>query len=1090
MRVYANDVEVPWQNTSHGLLVRLEGGIAADSTTRWAVLPSRAASTFTAQVAVNDTGTYYEMDNGITAVRIPKTIPCPTPATWEFPPSGPKGLREIVITPSFILAPVQGIRHVDGTWTGSTPNYLYTYASWGGDGVHTGRASWNWPATEPGLVEILESGPVRAKVRITYRGLRPSYWTNFGDRFPNPHEAWAQWNNEGYYICTITLVAGQNTIGFRNETNARHNWSLNMNTGASADRFRYKGHHSSSPANGHTYEGAVMTQEVSCSAEGEALLSAAGTRDGVDWAVQTWTGNYWDGVRFKPLYGWFTWGIDTGAYFYVYNSAGGSSSKVWGILQPRTQYAEVYYEVGIYGMPAAGTPTEVGFWAIGGVQLLAPNVGRATKSAFEIYVGTKAGVPVDFSQLTDPLVAGIPPNAGWLPTTPSEVSRAFQLHAGVCQAWKQIDQALTFPDPVGGYPGMHLTRTETEALIANLEADQGPGSHYAELYQKDSTYRDVWDAFANVDGLNTKAVTVLNYCLSYITTGIDVYVNKGSHYHPNWHYWQGGNRFQEMVIRTMALISLDQVRPFISAPQKLRLKALLSMAGHITWDLDFVPFDLPYAQITLGTANMPIQYGEQRAQFACVLRYHPQFEERFAGVLENSIHNFLNGSTVPSGAIRNSPHYAGSMLVPSTDVFRQLQVSDYYDVFAPGSEIHDRLVLTSEWQLQLASPPQYRFGGRRKMVAFGNGYNEGSNHMIALIMGFINHHPTLSKRLAWVWNAYDRLLSSFYSSTGLKIIPAVLTQDPALGDADFAGSMTIMRSSWGTADECAVFMLHGYANTDHSTFQGGTVTMYLLGAPVSTTFSGYNTANNCLGPWTGSNGYIAVSELDSSDEYPSYVWNTYPRESAVYPTELKCSSHYSYYKDTYIYEPSSTMPRVTCNFEVTDHWVRRLTYYRDDLAMPVVRLQDDNDRIGDTIYTLHIMATGSYKRSDGSTIAAPTTFTGTAFAITNGQHFEFTGKWGGVNVDVYYFGPTAEAMVGMFNNDYHPDREEQEYRDATGEPTFEELQYILRIKTAGPCDTVVVPYRTRPAGLNVTQTTGGLNLVTTATIGSPRFLEN
>ena len=65
---------------------------------------------------------------------------------------------------------------------------------------------------------------------------------------------------------------------------------------------------------------------------------------------------------------------------------------------------------------------------------------------------------------------------------------------------------------------------------------------------------------------------------------------------------------------------------------------------------------------------------------------------------------------------------------------------------------------------------------------------------------------------------------------------------------------------------------------------------------------------------------------------------------------------------------------------------------------------------------------------------------------------------------MYYFGPTAQAFVGMWSHTY------------PGDP--EDKQYILRIKTAGPCDTVMVPYRTgaRPAGLDVVQIAGGLRV--------------
>ena len=51
-----------------------------------------------------------------------------------------------------------------------------------------------------------------------------------------------------------------------------------------------------------------------------------------------------------------------------------------------------------------------------------------------------------------------------------------------------------------------------------------------------------------------------------------------------------------------------------------------------------------------------------------------------------------------------------------------------------------------------------------------------------------------------------QVYSSFYGCSGMKIRPNFPTQDAALGDADFPGYMTVMRSAWGTANESAVFL--------------------------------------------------------------------------------------------------------------------------------------------------------------------------------------------------------------------------------------------------------------------------------------------
>ena len=209
---------------------------------------------------------------------------------------------------------------------------------------------------------------------------------------------------------------------------------------------------------------------------------------------------------------------------------------------------------------------------------------------------------------------------------------------------------------------------------------------------------------------------------------------------------------------------------------------------------------------------------------------------------------------------------------------------------------------------------------------------------------------------------------------------------------------------------------------------------------------------------------IPVSELAGAAT--AGTWNT--------STDLNTPVRYSFalFHDTYTYEPTTNRVDLTCNFAVSG-WVRHLTYYRDDLACPIVRLRDSNTA-GNSVFTLHMMATGAVTKPDGSTIT-PTTLTGTPFSIANGACFKFTGQWG-VSWDVYYFGPSAEAFIGIWTNTWRR-AEQAQYLAATGN-TFEEKQYILRIKTAGPCDVVVVPYLTgqRPTGLNVVQVSGGLRV--------------
>ena len=236
---------------------------------------------------------------------------------------------------------------------------------------------------------------------------------------------------------------------------------------------------------------------------------------------------------------------------------------------------------------------------------------------------------------------------------------------------------------------------------------------------------------------------------------VDVYVNLAGTHAFYWGYWMGGTRFQKIIVDLYAMISLHQVRPFLTSIQWREIKAVLSMIGHILWDNDFVPME-NWRSFNMGTANMPVQYSGMRSMIACLLKDHPQFSAKFADILETTL-NLFNNSTTAYGAPKDCPHYAGAMITPTVDVFRQFQVAGYADVFAPSSSIYDRLIGLAEWMMQVLTPPQARFGGLRKMVAYGDGWAEGSDMFIQMMMGFETHDLTLSKRLSGAWAAWESL---------------------------------------------------------------------------------------------------------------------------------------------------------------------------------------------------------------------------------------------------------------------------------------------------------------------------------------------
>ena len=142
--------EVPYQVDGSKIIVRAEGGIAANSSHIWVIASgARAAAS---QVSVTDGGTYYQIDNGLIAVRAPKTIPVDTPAVLMTDAGSRRGLVEDLRPGSSSCSDPghpSSRRHVDRHWSqllvcrahGIPHRYLIHL------GIHDQNGTTNFPAT-------------------------------------------------------------------------------------------------------------------------------------------------------------------------------------------------------------------------------------------------------------------------------------------------------------------------------------------------------------------------------------------------------------------------------------------------------------------------------------------------------------------------------------------------------------------------------------------------------------------------------------------------------------------------------------------------------------------------------------------------------------------------------------------------------------------------------------------------------------------------------------------------------------------------------------------------------------------------------
>jgi hypothetical protein len=74
------------------------------------------------------------------------------------------------------------------------------------------------------------------------------------------------------------------------------------------------------------------------------------------------------------------------------------------------------------------------------------------------------------------------------------------------------------------------------------------------------------------------------------------------------------------------------------------------------------------------------------------------------------------------------------------------------------------------------------------------------------------------------------------------------------------------------------------------------------------------------------------------------------------------------------------------------------------------------------------------------------------------NRFGFIGQWL-IDWDVYVSSEApAEALIGDWGHDWHPSTEQAQFAKANGR-TFEEAQHILRMRSAGPWQFLILPRR-------------------------------
>jgi hypothetical protein len=281
---------VPFQLLEHGRKLAIRTGLAANSRRAWRWFSNRPAMPVTPAVEVKRAEREWEISNELIAVRIPRGEAIREAKDGPVLAAAP--LLEVSAPRVHALAPIQGVRLRDGTWSGLGPNLL------------AARALKLLDAS----VEMVEAGPLKAVVQVRYDFDKPQY--SYGlVKIADP--------GPGYLRVTITVLAGQPSILVEEDTDLDEVWAMNLYNGLRPDRAQYNGHHSTDPKFGHLSDGSIYPMART----GKPLRGEPDAIVDLQYQTPQVPSYVTSAESWRYLAVWDPWIFDGGWYWQLYNSA-------------------------------------------------------------------------------------------------------------------------------------------------------------------------------------------------------------------------------------------------------------------------------------------------------------------------------------------------------------------------------------------------------------------------------------------------------------------------------------------------------------------------------------------------------------------------------------------------------------------------------------------------------------------------------------------------------------------------------------------------------------------------------------------------
>jgi hypothetical protein len=1016
-----NDVQ--YQLLDQGKRLALCTDLPAGMTKKWHWLPGRthqAAAVKQVDSKLIESG--LEITNGLVTIRIPSAEAIKNNAAERAQSSLQPLVDLFNYGPPYkrlhTLAPLQGVRLRDGSWSGNGPNTLVVYAK----------------SLTDAHVDLVESGPLKSIVRLRYEFDKPDYVygrTHVSDAGP------------GYLNVTITVVANQPSVLFEEETDLDEVWSLNMWDGVEPNQGRYCGHGATDPRFGHLPNGAVYPASHARGAM-EAIVDLQFDHPQLPCYVTSK-----DSWQILPP--WNPWVQNSGWYWELYNSHtihGGNRVGIFAgptsrILEPAMSGASVFT---LPPNPRTGGKPIAGFASQSYRRSADAHIGLKSRFSWGLFVGEND----QDSAVTDAVPA---------------INLQMNLFGSPITLTKLAAMKMDYPDLPQGYGGLYMDREALADLITRVRQGkkQRGGGVYGWLYNAEPSSRPLFDAWADESGAKMKAAS--NDVVHLARDLENELINGRGIHSERFHYWHGGLEMMRYGLWIDQALASGQ----LSAEERARMKAAASLFAHVLWDNDFVPMD-NFSGMNMGTANMPQQQQGYRYFYALFLATHPDFSGR-ANLVDHNAQIQVAQQINESGAHIGCPHYISASFAPTLNTLMQLQQLGQ----SSALNTDPRLKKFAEFYLNFLTPPEVRFPGNpRSYIALGDSSTEASPLYGQLGTAFCKIDPLLSRRLMGAWRESGKPHSGFFGTTVLSIDERLPQVDPQLHSATFPGYYSVLRSGYGSTNESAAWVINGNFYSDHRNDDAGNLILYVLGVPLSVHW-GSIYSPHAAGAFYHSSilpeaaiGWPWDKDSPPTDVKTEHVWSKASQSDfKAGPMFDTVSSQFeghniAWTRTIQLHHENPAEPVIV----IDDKFIEKSSSVPKVLTLNLMAKGSVQTPSGAIIPELrtHPYAAKAINNSQQLPSA-----TGVTILPAGVNRLSFTGQFG-VDFDLFVI---AQDELSMTLGNWAVSWTQQSL------PKWEERQDILRLRGKGPFKIVIVPYRSghRPADLNLRLAAGKLVLV-------------